>query len=797
MTKHTVRRDKTHIAPQTNLTQPLSSFIGRKKELAQVHQLLTQTRLLTLIGVGGCGKTRLARQVAAELASTQSFEDGVWLIELASLNDPLLIPHEVAQALGVREMVEQHVLSSLKNYLADRQLLLVIDNCEHLLAASGQLIEKLLLASPKLQILATSRERLGIAGETTFLVPSLSFPESTHPPLASHIEGFDAPALFVARAQSVLPDFIPREQNSSAILQVCRRLDGIPLAIELAAARVNVLTVEQIAARLDDRFTLLTASNPTAVLPRHQTLRATIDWSYDLLSEKEGVLFRRLAVFAGGFTLDAAEAICVGDTIERIEILDGLARLVSKSLVVAEILEQSEARYRLLETIRQYALNLLRESDDENKLRDRHLQWYLELAEEAKLRWRGPKQKELFDHLETEHDNLRAALEWSKLEAGLAETGLRLGGALWRFWEIRNHLREGRQHLTDLLTLPDAQVRTAARAKALYGAAYLAMMQGTAENFMTSDNLMKESLAIAYDLEEPQLIASGIYGLGILARYRGDNEHAVDQLERSLTLFRQLGDQVGTYISLYNLAESATDRGDYESAQALHEESLTLKRAQNDEWSIANSLMSLAALARLQGDHQQAVNLSQEGLTLFQKIGDTTNISFCMLEFSAIAAIQGQSQLAVQLYAAADTLLKALGYPRDYPYRAESEQPLATVLARMGEARFNAAWEDGRALALDQAIELARGLGSLLEQKTDARTSSRLEPKDETLLIPLNDRELEVLRLIAEGLSNQEIAERLVIALSTVKWHINNLFGKLSVHSRTQAVAQAKELGLL
>ncbi len=797
MNKQTVERDKAQFSSRTNLSQPLSSFVGRRKELAQVHQLLTQTRLLTLVGVGGCGKTRLARQIAMELASTHSFDDGVWLVELASLNDAALVPREVAQTWGVRETFDQPVITSLMDYLAERQLLLVLDNCEHLLVACGQLAEKLLLASPRFQILATSREPLGIPGETTFLVPSLSLPDSAHLPLASHLKGYDAPALFLARARSILPAFTPTELNSSAIIQVCRRLDGIPLAIELAAARVNVLTVEQIAARLDDRFTLLTASNPTAVLPRHQTLRATIDWSYDLLSEKERVLLRRLAIFVGGFTLEAAEEICEGNDTERSEILDGLARLVSKSLVAAQILEQHEARYHLLETIRQYAYNLLRESGEENKSRDRHLDWYLVLAEEVKTQWRGPRQTELFDQLEIEHDNLRAALEWSKLESSSVEAGLRLGSALWRFWEIHDHLREGLQHLTDLLTLPQAQSHTAARARALYGASYLAMMQGLESDYTASETWMQESLTIARELNEPQLIANGIYGLGILARYHGDNEHAVERLEESLTLFRQLGNRVGTYISLFNLAEAATDRGDYESAQALHEESLTLKRAQNDEWSIANSLMSLAALARLQGDHQQAVNLIQEGLTLFQKIRDTTNISFCLLEFSAMATIQGQSQLAVQLYAAADTLLEALGYSRVHAYRTESERPLATVRARMGEARFNAAWEGGRALTLDQAIEQARGLGSLLEQKTDARTSSRAGPKDETLLVPLNDRELEVLRLIAEGFSNQEIAERLVIALSTVKWHINNLFGKLSVHSRTQAVAQAKELGLL
>jgi non-specific serine/threonine protein kinase len=797
MNKRSVGRNKTQIAPRTNLTQPLTSFIGRKKELAHVYRLLAQTRLLTLMGVGGCGKTRLARQIATELESVHSFEDGVWLVELAALNEPALVSQEVAQILGVRETFDQPVMASVTDYLANRQVLLVLDNCEHLLTACAQLAEKLLLTAPQLKILATSREPLGLAGETTFLVPSLSLPDSAHSPLATNLEEYDAPALFMARAQSVLPTFTPTKQNTAAIIQVCRRLDGIPLAIELAAARVNVLTVEQIAARLIDRFSLLTANNRTAVLPRHQTLRATIDWSYDLLSDKERVLFQRLAVFAGGFTLEAVETICAGDYIERREILDGLARLVSKSLVVAKILEQREARYYLLETIRQYALNLLRESDEESKSRDRHLNWFLVLAEEAKAQWRGPKQKEIFDQLEIEHDNLRAALEWSRLESGSALAGLRLGSALWRFWEIQDHLREGRQHLKDLLALPQAQAHTAARAKALYGAGYLAMMQGMESDYTASEALMEESLVISRELNEPHLIANAIYGLGVVARFRGDNERAVQRLEESFTLFRQLGDRVGTYISLYNLAEAAMTHGDYEQALALHEESLALKRVQGDEWSIANSLMSLAVLARLQSNYPRAINLIQEALALFWKIGDTANIAFCLREFSTIAAIQGHSQLAVHLYAAADTLLEALGYPSDHAYRAESEHPLANVHSRMGEARFNAAWETGRALTSDQAIEQARGLGSLLEHKADSQSPRTRGDKDETLLVPLNERELEVLRLIAEGLSNHEIADRLVIALSTVKWHINNLFGKLGVHSRTQAIAQAKELGLL
>ena len=796
MSKQPVTRDKTQIPSQTNLTRHLSSFIGRKKELTQVHQLLTQTRLLTLMGVGGCGKTRLALQIATELGFAHSFDDGVWLVELAPLNDSMLVPLAIAQALGVRETFDQPVIESLINYLATKKLLLVLDNCEHLLATCAQLAEKLLIASPQLKILATSRELLGLPGETTFLVPSLSVPDATDPLLLTNLTEYDAPTLFLQRAKSVFPTFTPTEQNMTAILQICQRLDGIPLAIELAAARVNVLTVEQITARLNNRFALLTASNRTAVLPRHQTLRATIDWSYELLPEQERVLFRRLAVCAGGFKLEAAETICADDELPQSEILDGLARLVSKSLVVAELLDQREARYHLLETIRQYALNLLRESGEERQLRHRHRDCFLILAEEVKAHWRGPNQKELFDQLEIEHDNLRAALEWSKQESGSTEVGLRLGSALWRFWEIHGHLREGHQHLTDLLALPNAQAHTAARARALYGAGYLAMMQGTEKNFVASEALMNESLAIARELNEPQLIAYGVYGLGIVALYRGDNKHAVEQLEESLTLFRELGDHIGTYISLYNLAEAATTRGDYEQAQKLHEESLILKREQHDEWSIANSLMSLAMIARHQDNSERAIQLLQEGLKLFQKIGDTTNIGFCLLEFSIIAAIRGYSRLAVQLYAAVDTILKSLGYSSDHVYRAESEHQMETVRSRMGEARFNAVSELGRALTLDQAIERAHELGSLLEQQFDPQVPRERGVEDPNLVIPLNERELEVLRLIAEGLSNNEIAERLVIALSTVKWHINNLFGKLGVHSRTQAVAQAKELGL-
>jgi non-specific serine/threonine protein kinase len=775
----------------------LTSFIGRKKELALIHQLLTQTRLLTLTGVGGAGKTRLARQIATELDAAHTFENGIWSVELASLQDPALVPQAVAQALKVPETFEQSPVESLTDFFADRHLLLVLDNCEHVLAACAQLAETSLLHSPELRILATSREPLGVPGETTFLVPSLSLPEPVHVWPLLDLTEYDASALFVERARSILPSFEITQQNSDAILQVCRRLDGIPLAIELAASRVNVLTVDQIADRLDDRFRLLTSSNRAAVLPRHKTLRETIDWSYDLLSDAERILFRRLSVFAGSFTLEAMETICSGGGLEQSETLDTFARLVGKSLVVADLLEQRQARYQLLETIREYAFERLKQNIEETKLRNLHLEWYVAFAEKCKSQWRGPRQKELFNQLEAEHDNFRAALEWSKLNPDWVQQGLLLGSTLWRFWEIQNHLREGLQQLTDLLSLPHAAAHTAARAKALYGAGYLSMMQGLQREYSASQTFLEESLVIARELKEPHLIATAIYGLGVTARFRGDDVRAEELLNESLKMFRQLGDRVGTYISLYNLAEAATSRGDLERAETLHLESLDLKRAQDDEWSVANSLLSLATIARLQNATARATELAQESLTLFQKIGDTANVAFVLRELSAIAVTQGHSQLAIQLYAAADNVLDALGYPSGHAFRADAQNPLARVRTRMGEERFHAAWERGSALTLDQAMEQARAFGTEMGQTPDSQSLPTHGDKDEELIVSLNERELEVLRLIAEGLSNSEIAERLVIALSTVKWHINNLFGKLGVRSRTQAVAHAKELGLL
>src|SRR5919202_492349 len=422
--------------PSHNLPLELTSFIGREREIAEVKRLLLlegKDRLLTLTGPGGCGKTRLALKVAFEVV--QEFEDGVWLVELSSLSDPDLVPQAVAFALGVREAPERSLTEVLTEHLKSKKMLLVLDNCEHVIDACAALADALLRACPELRILATSREALSIAGEATWLVPPLSLPDPEHPPPVEDLAGYEAVRLFLERAAAVSSRFELTERNAPAVAQVCRRVDGMPLAIELAAARARVLSVEQIASRLEDSFRLLATDSRTA-LPRQRTLRATIGWSHELLSQEEQALFRRLSVFAGGFALEAAEGVCAGVGIERDGVLDLLTHLVDKSLLLVAQQGGEEARYRVLETVRQYGAEKLKESGDEPEIRRRHADFFLKLAEEAEPGLMGPEQGEWLERLEQEHGNLRAALMWS-LGGGNQELGLRLAAGVGRFLHPR------------------------------------------------------------------------------------------------------------------------------------------------------------------------------------------------------------------------------------------------------------------------------------------------------------------------------------------------------------------------
>ncbi len=747
---------KTLDALPHNLPIQLTSFIGREREMTEIKALLRSTRLLTLTGSGGCGKTRLAVQVAADVL--ELFRDGVWFVDLVPLSDPTIVPHAVASALGVREAPGHPLLVTLAEYLRDRRVLLVLDNCEHLVVACAQLAEALLRSCPYLRILATSREAVGIEGELTFRVPSLSVPDLQRLPALEQLIDHEAVRLFTERARWSLPAFAVTSQNADAVAQVCVQLDGMPLAIEMAAARVKVLTVEQIATRLDDRFRLLRAGSRTA-LPRHQTLRAAMDWSYDLLPEKERGILRRTSVFAGGWTLEAAESICAGDDVEAADVLDLLTRLVDRSLVIAEP-HGGEVRYRLLETVRQYGRQRLRESGETAQTHRRHRDWYLQFAELAEPKLRRAEQDLWVSRLEVEHDNLRAALAWSVADIQGAEVGapakadrgLRLVGAMWWFWFIGGYFSEGGRWLEQMLAASEG-ASPAWRGRALLGRGVLTFMLG---DFRGGTALLEESLHLARAADDRRGMAWATGWLGVPALYAGDNERAETQFQESLALWRQLGDAWGiawmaqglgnvdeslvlcrevgdkwlTGLTLLSSATGALARKDMEKATVHIEESLTLFRQLRDRRGTARALGILGQIARVRGDDDRAAALFRESLALFQEIGDKRGIALCFERLGSAACVQGRLEQAARLFGAVDAVREAIGVAAGdraavrletgesgravdelswgvaaYELRGAGDR--AALRTEMGDDAFEAAWAEGRAMTLEQAIEYA------------------------------------------------------------------------------------------
>src|SRR6266566_3713416 len=531
-----------------NLPTQLSSFIGRERAIAELKSLLSTTRLLTLTGAGGSGKTRLALQVATTLLA--DFEHGVWWVELASLTDPAFVPQQVASSLGLSEQPGRPLIDTLSEAFQTRKLLLVLDNCEHLIAACAQLVETLLRSCAALHILATSREAFNIPGETIWPVPSLAVPDANHLPPIEGLVKYEAVHLFIERAVSVLPHFRLTQDNVPALMQVCRRLDGLPLAIELAAARVKVLSLEQIATRLDHSYRLLAGGSRTA-LPRQQTLQATIEWSYHLLPEKERILFRRLSVFLGSFALEAAEAVCAGNGLEQDEVLDLLSHLVDKSLV-AVTQRSGEARYRLLETIRQYAQEKLHEFGEAAHMRRNHRDWYARLAEQAKAETLEARQGSWFERLEAEHENLRVALGWS-LDQQEAETAARIGAGIFRFWLLRGYISEGRLWMERALS--GFSEKNAVRAQALNVAVVLTIQQDDSKRAkMLAEELCEESLAIRRGLVDKGGIAHTLTILGRIALIQGDVERAPACYQESLALRQETGEKEGIATALEGLA---------------------------------------------------------------------------------------------------------------------------------------------------------------------------------------------------------------------------------------------------
>jgi predicted ATPase/DNA-binding SARP family transcriptional activator len=729
-------RIQEHTHPN-NLPRQLTSFIGREHEMDEIKRLLRTTRLLTITGTGGSGKTRLALQISADLITL--YPNGIWLVELAALSDPTLVPKAVATAIDLPEQPGRNLTEILADALQRKSILIILDNCEHLVAACADLTTALLRTCPNLRVLATSREALGVMGEITWRVPSLSVPDPQHLPPLDRFTEYEAVRLFIDRAAATTPKFAVTRSNAPAVAQVCHRLDGIPLAIELAAARVKVLEAEQIAARLDDRFGLLTGGSRT-VLPRQQTLRAAMDWSYNLLSESERVLLQRLAVFAGGWTLEAAEAVCSRNSVEASAILDSLTQLVDKSLVAVETFGGG-MRYRLLETVRQYAHEKLRETDDITIVSRRHRDYLLNLTEEGESKFWGPAERHWLDRLEAEHDNLRAVIAWS-VEHEDDEAALRLVGALGWFWYRYGHWAEGRNWAESTLKrAPDAP--PVVRLRGLRTAGDLAVAQGDTKEgillytealrlarqlrdkremgrslhrlghamvikgeWQQADAALKESVAVCRQSEDTWTTAAALRRWSTVALRRKDYAQARDRAAKGVALFRRIGYVRGISMAMRSLSYVAYHEQNYAEAGALLQESIALREQINDEESSSLGLVELGNLARRLGDHDRAVEYLTEALITQQKLGAKILIPETLESLAAVSASRGLMLRAARLFGAAAALRKTSGQGGVFAPPDHSEL-LEAVRAALPEPAFTGAWEFGGDMTLERAIEYA------------------------------------------------------------------------------------------
>jgi predicted ATPase/DNA-binding CsgD family transcriptional regulator len=705
------------------------------------------------------------------------------LVDLAPLADPALVPQAVASSLGVREQPGRSPTETLSDYLGSKKVLLVLDNCEHLIQACAELSEALLRSCPELWVLATSREALSLTGEVAWPVPSLSLPELRRLLDIESLPQYESARLFVERTAAVKPTFALTEQNAPAVAQVCYRLDGIPLAIELAAARTKVLSVEEISERLDDSFRLLAAGSRTA-MPRQRTLHATMDWSHELLSREERVIFRRLAVFSGGFSLEAAESVCVGEDLEWDEVLDLLSQLVDKSLVTGWE-RGSETRYRLLETVRQYGWEKLSESGETGQVRERHAGYYLALAQEAEAELKGERQVAWLERLEREHDNLRAAMAWL-LGRGGSEEAARLGWALWLFWGIRAHFAEGRRSMEQALSAKGSAAMSASpRAKALYVAGMMANYQG---DHLSAEPLVEESLGLFKKLEDRLGTAYALSNAGYVALGQGQYQRAITLIEEAVDLFLEEGEKWGAAIELGFLAVAWRNRGDHGRAKRLAERGLALSREVGERQTITAALYTLAILAQAERDHERAKDLFEEGLKLSAELGNEADVAHCLEGLASIAGAEGAIVRAARLWGAEEALLEKIeaAVYTYVPDRSLHRSQVAAVRPLIDEAAWEAAWAEGRAMSPEQVVEYALDRSTIPEPVAP-----------EPYPAGLSAREVEVLRLVATGLTNAEVAKKLFISSRTVNRHLNSVYQKLGVSSRAAATRFALEHDLL
>jgi predicted ATPase/class 3 adenylate cyclase len=733
-----------------NLPVQPTPLIGRRREVIAGRSLLQhpEARLVTLTGPGGVGKSRLGLQIAADVL--RAFPDGTFFVDLAPVISADLVIPSIAKTLSVQEAANRPILDSLKEYLRDRQLLLVLDNFEHVLASAAQVAD-LLSTCPRLKALVTSREALHLRGERQFPVPPLALPDRSRGESIDQLTRYEAIRLFIERAQEAKLDFVISDRNASAIAEICRRLDGLPLGIELAAARVNVFSPQALLARLEHPLAVLT-SGARDLPVRQQTLRQAIGWSYDLLTSGEQMLYRRLAVFVGGCTLAAAEAVAGGGRPDAgLDVINGMASLVDKSLLRQEG-ENGELRFKMLETLREYARECLIAAGEADRFERSHADYYLEFAEQAEPGLHeGWRQAEWLERLTEDHDNLRAALSWF-VRHGPTDHGLRLAGALRRFWRSRGYFAEGREWTSSLLALPGARGRTAARARALYAAGGFANQQG---DYVEARALFQESLDIYRELGDIHGIGWGLVYLGILSRYEGNHAAARSLLEESLGLvkkagdteamaaalgnlgmiardegaadvaethlgeslglWRKLGDRVGIGWALTGLAMVARAQGKLEVAVARTEESLALWRELGDRQNTANVLSTAARLARDQGEHAVARARLTESLGIFKDVGDRRGIAFALEGFAGLAAADAQPLRAHCLAGAATTLRRIIGAGPPPAWRADLERSLEAASGGLSRDTIEEANARGRSMTLPDAIAFA------LEERSQSR----------------------------------------------------------------------------
>ncbi len=735
-----------------NVPAPITSFVGRRDELDEICLLLGEGRLITLSGVGGVGKTRLAQQAAAELAA--GFPDGVWLVELAALADPALLPHTIVDSLGISQRSARNPMTTLIEFLRRRRVLLILDNCEHLLDRTAGVVDELLRAADRLHVVTTSRQRLGVTGEILLRIDPLEIPVAAR--------------LFAERAATVVPGFVVDASNVDAVTRVCQRLEGIPLALELAAVRLRVLTVTDLAARLEDRFALLVEGGRTAPA-RHRTLRATVDWSHDLCTPAEQLLWARLAIFTGSFDLAAAEVVCSDAELPREAILDTLAGLIDKSIVNAEQ-GATRARFRLLETVREYGLARLTELGAEQLLRERHRDCYLQLIGAACAEWFGPEQRTWCDRLRMEQPNLRAAFDFSLAAKDEAEAGLLLVGRPWFLW-VCLYLAEGRHWLDRAVDSTTGS--SVARLRALATAGYIASLQG---DRAAADELLTASDAGQAMSPDPETACYTHHVRGVYALFFGDAEQCGRALTEALDEYSQVpAPEDLRMVARIQLGLSRIFLGEVAEASALFEECRARCEAAGEEWLLSYALYGLGLARFAESDLSAAAEYVHQSLQIKRVFGDSLGLAMALDLAAWIRAEQGANAPAATLLGAAAHLWQTFGaelfgssHWLAYRHRCETR-----TRAALGSA-YETAFELGAGLSIDDAVAYVLGMD------TDRHAGAT------TPATGLTRREWEVALLIAKGLANRTIAGELRVSQRTAETHVQHILTKLGFSSRAQ-----------